>query len=324
MTKDAPRVIIMNNDYTALEHRLRKAVPEAEVAALTRYEDTAEVLAEFRPDAVFSVKFDGSQNFPKEALLGPDAPPWVSVGGSGCDHLGQWDPARTTVTNAAGVAAHMMAEYAFGCALHFSLDIDGLARDKAARHWDGARVMTPLKGKTLLIVGLGQTGQAVSARAQAFGMHVIGTRARPKDMDNVDEVHGSDALPKLWARADMIVVSVPLLPATRGMIGAADFAAMKPSAILIDVSRGGVIDSEALLEALQSGRIRGAGLDVFAEEPLPQDSPFWALDNIILSPHSSGVSEGWDINSFDMFIENLRRWQRDEPLHNIVDPARGY
>ena len=324
MTKDAPKVIIMNDTAGPMTARLRQAVPEAEVAELTRYEDTERMLAEFRPDVVYSIKFAGNEGFPTDLLMGPEGPGWVSVGGSGCDHLGRWDAEQTVVTNSAGVAAHMMAEYAFGCALHFSLDIEGLARDKAERHWRGSRLMTSLKGKTLLIVGLGQTGQAVAKRAQAFGMHVIGTRARPEPMDNLDEVHAADELPKLWGRADMIVVSVPLLPSTRGLIGAEDFAAMKSSAVLVDVSRGGVIDSDALLEALQARRIAGAGLDVFAEEPLPEESPFWDLDNIILSPHSSGVYEGWDLNSFDMFIENLKRWQRGEGLRNVVDPGRGY
>ena len=324
MTKDAPRVIIMNDTAGPMVARLREALPEAEVAEVTRYEETEALLAEFRPDVVYSIKFAGNEGFPVEALFGPEGPGWISVGGSGCDHLGTWDAGRVTVTNSAGVAAHMMAEYAFGCALHFSLDIEGLARDKANRHWRGSRMMTSLKGKTLLIVGLGQTGQAVAARAQAFGMHVIGTRARPEPMEHLDEVHAADELPKLWGRADMIVVAVPLLPSTRGMIGAEDFAAMKRSAVLVDVSRGGVIDGAALLEALQEGRIAGAGLDVFAEEPLPEESPFWDLDNIILSPHSSGVYEGWDLNSFDMFVENLKRWQRGEGLRNVVDPGRGY
>ena len=324
MSRDAPRVIIMNDAAGPMAARLREAVPEAEVAVVSRYEETEAVLAEFQPDVVYSIKFAGNEGFPVEALFGPEGPEWVSVGGSGCDHLGTWDAGRVTVTNSAGVAAHMMAEYAFGCALHFSLDIAGLARDKAARRWDRARMMAPLKGRTLLIVGLGQTGQAVAARGQALGMHVIGTRARPEPMDNLDEVHPADDLPGLWGRADMIVVAVPLLPSTRGMIGAEDFAAMKRSAVLVDVSRGGVIDGAALLEALQEGRIAGAGLDVFAEEPLPEESPFWDLDNIILSPHSSGVYEGWDLNSFDMFIENLKRWQKGETLKNIVDPGRGY
>ena len=324
MSRDAPRVIIMNDAAGPMAARLREAVPEAEVAVVSRYEETEAVLAEFQPDVVYSIKFAGNEGFPVEALFGPEGPEWVSVGGSGCDHLGTWDAGRVTVTNSAGVAAHMMAEYAFGCALHFSLDFAGLAKDKASRRWDRARMMAPLKGRTLLIVGLGQTGQAVAARGQALGMHVIGTRARPEPMEHLDEVHAADDLPGLWGRADMIVVAVPLLPSTRGMIGAADFAAMKRSAVLVDVSRGGVIDGEALLEALQEGRIAGAGLDVFAEEPLPEESAFWDLDNIILSPHASGVYEGWELNSFDMFIENLKRWQKGEALRNVVDPARGY
>lgn len=324
MSRDAPRVILHNDVTGPIAARLRQAMPEAAIAECNDYDSLAPMLAEFAPDAVFSVKFGGNQGFPTAALTGPGGPGWISVGGSGCDHLGRWEASRTTVTNSAGVAAHMMAEFALGGMLHFTLDIPGLARDKAARHWEPARLMTPLRGKTLLIVGLGQTGRAVAARARTFGMHVIGTRARPAPMENVDEVHPAAALPSLWPRADAIVVSVPLLPATRGLIGERDFAAMKRSALLVDVSRGGVIDGAALLAALQSGRIAGAALDVFETEPLPEDSPFWALDNLILSPHASGVYEGWDMDSFEMFLENLARWRRGEPLKNVVDPDRGY
>lgn len=324
MSRDAPRVILHNDVTGPMAERLRQAIPEAVVAECNDYESMAPMVAEFSPDAVYSIKFGGNPGFPTPALMGPEGPGWISVGGSGCDHLGRWDASRTTVTNSAGVAAHMMAEYAFGGLLHFTLDLPGLARDRAVRHWNPARLMTPLKGKTLLIIGLGQTGQAVAARARAFGMHVIGTRARPVPTENVDEVHAASDLAQLWPRADAIVVSVPLLPATRGLIGETDFAAMKPSALLVDVSRGGVIDGAALLEALRTRRIAGAVLDVFETEPLPEDSPFWALDNIILSPHASGVYDGWDMASFEMFLENLARWRRGEPLKNVVDPDRGY
>ena len=217
----------------------------------------------------------------------------------------------------------MMAEYVFGGFLHFTLDIPGLQTDKAARVWN-ARTVTPLAGTTLLIVGLGHTGRAVAARAKAFGMEVLGTRARRQAMDHIDEVHAADELPTLLPRADFIVISTPLIPATRGLIGAEEIAAMKLGVILADVSRGGVVDQSALHTALKAGHIAGAALDVFETEPLPDASPLWELANVIISPHCSSVYADWEKASFDLFLQNLGRWMRGEDLINIVDPARGY
>jgi hypothetical protein len=179
-----------------------------------------------------------------------------------------------TVTNAAGVAAGMMAEYVLGGFLHFTLDMPGLQKDKAAKHWDTTRLVRPLAGQTLLIVGLGQTGQALAARAKALGMTVIGTRARPQAMENVDEVAAASDLHALLPRAGFVAVCTPLTPATRGLIGAAEFSRMQPGAILADVSRGGVVDGDAAAgEALRNGPLAAAVLDVFETEPLPADEP---------------------------------------------------
>ena len=323
MSKDAPKVLIHNDKPERYVAALKDAVPEAEVIAHDSYEGMEEVLKETQPDAMYSIRFGGTYGFPTEAVLGPYGPEWISVGGSGCDHLGHWDTSRTTVTNSAGVASEMMSEFAFGCALHFTLNVPQFQADKANRTWK-YRYMVPLRGKTLLVVGLGHTGQAVAAKGKAFGMTVLGTRARPTEMENVDEVHPATALPDLWPRADMIVVSVPLLDSTKGLISAPDFAAMKDSAILIDVSRGGVIVGDDLLTALHTGQIAAAGLDVFELEPLPEDSPFWDAPNAIISPHSSAIFSGWGMVSFEMFLDNLKRWQAGEPLNNVVNPARGY
>ncbi|HUR42895.1 MAG TPA: NAD(P)-dependent oxidoreductase, partial [Aestuariivirga sp.] len=160
--------------------------------------------------------------------------------------------------------------------------------------------------------------------AQAMGMTTLGVRARPKLTDHFDEIHGMDALPNLWPRANFIVCCVPLLESTRKLIGKPAFAAMKPGAVLIDVSRGGVVDEGALVDALQSGKLRGAALDVFTTEPLPRDHVLWGLQNVIITPHCSSVYDGWEMKSLAMFSENLHRYRRGEALENIVDPARGY
>jgi len=233
-------------------------------------------------------------------------------------------PARITVKNAAGVAADMMAEYVMGGLLHFTLDVPGLRRDKAARMWRAERMMRPLAGQTLLVVGLGHTGRAVAARAKTFGMTVLGTRTRPQHTEHVDEVHASGDLAKLLPRADFIAVATPLIPATRGLIGREEIAAMKPGVILADVSRGGVVDQAALRGALHTGHVAGAALDVFETEPLPEASPLWSLDNVLISQHCSAVHADWEKASFDLFLRNLGRWMHGEDLFNIVDPARGY
>jgi phosphoglycerate dehydrogenase-like enzyme len=227
------------------------------------------------------------------------------------------------VTNAAGVAAGMLSEYALGAMLSFSLDLRGFERRQQARLWGGGRV-EPIEGKTVLIIGLGKTGTAVANRAQAMGMRTLGIRARPKPMPCLDEVHGPEALLSLLRRADFIVCCVPLLPSTRGLLDKAAFAAMKSSAVIVDISRGGVVDEAALLQALDGKRIKGATLDVFATEPLPADHPLWSYDNVAITPHCAAVHEGWDVKSVRMFADNLKRYRSGEPLENVVNPERGY
>ena len=320
---DLPRILLHNSDTTEMVDALRKDHPHADVQECNSYAALPAVAERFRPDVVYSVRFDGTPGFPRDALFGANGPRWVANGGVGTDHFGQWDPARTIVTNAAGVAAGMMAEYMMGGFLHFTLDVPGFQRDKTARAWK-PRNLTPLAGKTLLILGLGQTGRALAKRAKAFDMMVLGTRARPQAMADVDEVHAAEALLEVLPRADFIAVATPLTDATRGMIGKAEIAAMKPGVILADVSRGGVVDQAALRDALEADHVGGAVLDVFETEPLPRDSAFWTLDNVLLTPHCSSVYEGWEAASFRLFLTNLDRWVRGEELMNIVDPTRGY
>ena len=316
--------VLLHNDATARHaNRLRSAFPHCDVAECTTYENLPDMIREFRPDVVFTIRFAGTQGFPRESLLAPGGPRWIANGGVGTDHFGRWDPACTTITNAAGVAADMMAEYVLGGFLHFTLDIEGLRQDKAGRVWRTRR-MAPLRGKTLLIVGLGHTGRALAKKAKVFGMHVIGLRSRPQSAEWADIVGGPDDLRDFLEDADCIAVCAPLTPATRGMLGRAEIAAMAPGVLLADVSRGGIVDQAALAEALVSGHVAGAALDVFETEPLPADSLLWGIENLIISPHCSSVYDGWEDASFDLFLDNLDRWSAGSPLRNVVDPERGY
>lgn len=318
-----PSVILHTDRPAAALAVLRETHPDLTVHGCDSYAALPELIGRVAAEVVYSVRFDGTPRYPRQALVESPTVKWVSVGGSGTDHLGHWNPERLTVTNAAGVAAGMLAEYVLGAMLSFSLDLRGFERRQQARVWGGGRV-EPIEGKTVLIIGLGKTGTAVASRAQAMGMRTLGIRARPKPMPCLDEVHGPDALLPLLGRADFIVCCVPLLSSTRGLLGTAAFAVMKRSAVLIDISRGGVVDEAALLAALDGKQIKGAALDVFATEPLPADHPLWGRDNVAITPHCAAVYDGWDIKSVRMFADNLKRYRSGAPLENVVSPERGY
>ncbi|MCX7303720.1 MAG: D-2-hydroxyacid dehydrogenase [Hyphomicrobiales bacterium] len=316
--------VILHTDRPAVALAvLQETHPDLAVHCCDSYVGLPELIGRVAAEVVYSVRFDGTPRYPRQALVESATVKWVSVGGSGTDHLGHWNPAHVTVTNAAGVAAGMLAEYALGAMLSFSLDLRGFERRQLARQWGGSRV-EPIEGKTVLIIGLGKTGAAVARRAQAMGMCTLGIRARPKPTPCLDEVHGPEALLTLIGRADFIVCCVPLLAATRGLLGTAAFAAMKPSAVLVDISRGGVVEEAALLGALDEKRIKGAALDVFATEPLPADHPLWGHDNVAITPHCAAVYEGWDVKAVRMFADNLKRYRSASPLENVVNPERGY
>ncbi len=320
---DKPIVLLHTDKPGEAGEELQRVHADLEIHTCDSYSELPGLLTETAAEVVYSVRFDGTPGFPRQALIDGAALKWVSVGGSGTDHLHPWNPEKLTVTNAAGVAARMMAEYVLGAMLHFSLGLDRLRQAQQDHRWVSG-VVAPLEGRTILILGLGHTGKAVAGLGKAMRMHTIGVRARPEETPHVDEVYGMPALQDLWGKADYVVSCVPLLDSTRNMINARSFAAMKETAVIIDVSRGGVIGEAALIDALDAGNIRGAALDVFDTEPLPSEHPLWSYQNVIITPHCSSVYDGWDLKSVAMFAENLRRYRRGERLSNIVNPQRGY
>lgn len=312
--------VLVHNDQTALPLEiLRAAHPGVTFDPCETYDGLPGALDVYQPEIVYSIRFAGTPAFPREALLNCPSVKWIAVGGSGTDHLTPWDPARMTVTNGAGVAADMMAEYAIGAMLHFTLNLDRFDADRRARRWTAGQV-TPLAGRRILIVGMGATGQATARRAKALGLHVTGVRASGKSAPDCDEIITPNALQAHLGSADILMLSVPLTDATRGLIGAEALATLPQGAILIDVSRGGIVAAPALIEALSSGHLRGAALDVFETEPLPATSPLWSFDNVILTPHCSSVYPGWPRASVEMFSENLSRYVAGQPLEKIVTP----
>jgi phosphoglycerate dehydrogenase-like enzyme len=222
------------------------------------------------------------------------------------------------LASAAGANANAVAEHAVGLLLGVTRRLFLARDDQHAKHWSGMKGdfairEDELAGKTAIVVGTGRIGAKLIRLLKAFDMHVIGVRQNPASgAAGADEVHATAALPSLLPRADAVILVCPLTEATRGLIGAAALAAMKPTAILVNCARGPVVDEAALIAALTDGRIRAAGLDVFATEPLPEDSPLWTLPNSFVTPHTGGETCAYETNVLDLMMENIARLQRGE------------
>jgi phosphoglycerate dehydrogenase-like enzyme len=236
-----------------------------------------------------------------------------------------------TLTNAREVHAPVVAEHVMALLLALAKRIPDCA-NLQRRHiwgqqalWEQQPRPREIAGDTLGIVGLGSIGREVARRAKAFGMRVIGTRERPqKPADRVDTIYGPKELPKLLAEADFVVLAAPITSNTKKLIDAAALAHMKPSAYLINVGRGALVDERALAEALRSRRIAGAAVDVFDKEPLPVESELWDVPNLLITPHSAGLTEKlWD-RHYLLIKENVRRYVAGETLLQIVDKQKGY
>jgi phosphoglycerate dehydrogenase-like enzyme len=230
------------------------------------------------------------------------------------------------LTNSSGVYSRSLGEFVATGVLFFAKDLHRMQRNQAAGRWEQFDV-EEAHGRTMGIVGYGDIGRASARLAKALGMRVIALRRRPEKSQGdelVDEALGTERLHELMARSDYVVVAAPLTPDTRGLVDAAAIAAMKPTGVMINVGRGAIIDEPALIEALRHRRIRGAALDVFAQEPLPDGHPMYGLDNLLLSPHCADHTETWIDDAMVFFTENLERFLRDELLRNVVEKRLGY
>jgi phosphoglycerate dehydrogenase-like enzyme len=230
------------------------------------------------------------------------------------------------LTNARGIFAESLGEFVIAAALFFAKDFARMRRSQAAGKWDQFDVEV-LYRQSIAIVGYGEIGRAIARRAKAMGMKVYATRRRPELLKGdplVDEAFSPDARVEMIAKADYVAAAAALTPQTRGLIGEKEIGAMKPTAVIMNVGRGPVIDEAALVRALKENRIRGAALDVFDREPLPADHPFWKMDQVLLSPHCADHTEGWLNDAMEFFIANFHRFAKGEPLQNIVDKKAGY
>ncbi len=314
--------------------RLRSLSPDLEIVDV-RGDAAFDVATLADPDVEILV----SRRAPADLAKVPSLR-WLQVSSAGVDHMAADAPWRSglPVTNAKGVYAVPIGEYVSGMVLRVHQPAAIWSADQAAHRWPEGDLplVSIVRDRTAVIVGYGSIGREVARQLAALGMHIVAVKPRPDvladdsyrvpgtgdpDGSVPDRIVGDDGLLGAVGDADVLVLTLPLTDASRGMIDGRVLAAMRPTAWLINVSRGALVDEPALLEALRAGRLAGAVLDVFVEEPLPAGSPWWDAPNVIVTPHASGHT----LRFFDdLLIENIRRYLAREPLLNRVDPERGY
>jgi phosphoglycerate dehydrogenase-like enzyme len=296
-----------------------------EAIADVRYVD-GESLADSLPGAEVLFVWDFRSAALREAWAAADALRWVHVAGAGVDRVLFPDLVESpiVVTNSRGVFDRPMAEYVLALILAFAKDIPAAVRFQQAEEW-AYRETDDIAGKRAVIVGTGSIGREIARLLRAVGVSVHGVGRTPRDKDpDFGAVSASAELTGVVVDADYVVVVAPLTDQTEGLIDAAVFEAMPSTSRLINVGRGALVDQAALVDALESGQIAGAGLDVFTKEPLPPGDPLWRHPGVIVSAHMSGDSVGWDDRIIDLFATNLTRWVAGEPLRNVVDKHLGF
>ena len=255
---------------------------------------------------------------------------WIHQRGAGIDRIAtpRLVASGLLLTNGSGNHAPNIAEHVLGLMLAFARQLPALVRQQRERRWKppAAKSLFELSGQTLVVVGFGAIGSALAQRARAFGMMVIGVRrsAAPAGHDDADRVVSMTDLDAVLAEADHVAIAAPLTAETRNLFSTARFAAMKPGGYLYNVGRGAIVDHDAMLVALRSGRLAGAGLDVTEPEPLPAGSPLWEEPNVVITAHSSGLTPRSFARYQALLLENMRRYAQGEPLLNVVDVRRGY
>jgi phosphoglycerate dehydrogenase-like enzyme len=250
---------------------------------------------------------------------------WIHSASAGVDRLLFPELVRSDIvlTSSRNIFDRAMAEYTIGLMLAAAKDFTTTISRQAAHEWE-ARETESLFGKTLVVVGVGPIGRETARLARAFGMRLIGVGRTARDDSDFGPIVASTDLASVLPQADYLLLIAPRTPMTEGLIGRDAIALLKPSARVINVGRGSIIDQEELRRALAEGRIAGAALDVFEKEPLPKDDPLWDTPHLLVSPHMAGDYAGWRRAGAELFTENLRRWIAREPLLNVVDKTLGY
>ncbi|HWE51177.1 MAG TPA: D-2-hydroxyacid dehydrogenase [Bryobacteraceae bacterium] len=321
---DKITLVVLGDPAEPVFRKLQALAPEVEI----KIGRTAESLLPELADARVLFHWLGGKDQVRQVLSLAPRLEWIHARYAGLDNLLSPELIESPVplSNGSGVFSQSLGEFVILGALYFAKDVPRLLRSKEAHRWEIFDVHE-LSRQTLGIVGHGDIGRAIAWRAKALGMRVLALRRNPAPRagdEHVDRVYANGEIHAMLPECDYVVVAAPLTPHTKGMMGAREFASMKPDAIVMNVGRGPVINEAAMIEALRAKQIRGAALDVFEVEPLPPESPLWSMENVLISPHTADHTKTWIEDAMDFFLAQFASWRAGEPLQNIVDKRAGY
>jgi phosphoglycerate dehydrogenase-like enzyme len=315
---------------------IRAAVPDWEVTVVdAATSGTGDGVHRASPAAMAAVRAGAEVymgfGIPAELLQGTSLA-WVHSGAAGVRGSLTPEMRRSDVvfTNSAGIHGPPVAETVMGYLLHFARGLDHAVRSQHEGRWDKTAFdaedapVRELGASTVGVVGLGGIGREVAWRARALGARVVGTRRRPEPVEGVELLRGAAGLDRLLSESHYVVLTVPETDETAGLMDGEALARMRPDAVLVNVSRGGLVDEDALVAALASGRLRGAALDAFSAEPLPEGHPLWRAPRVLITPHTSAYTHRFWEREVELLLDNLRRYRAGSPLRNVVDKAAGY
>ena len=291
--------------------------------------NSAEALEKAAPHAEVMLNWSGTLALIRETFLKCRGLRWIQSRSVGLERtlFPELISSDVTLTNGRGVFSPSLGEFALAAILYFAKDLRRMIRNQQRGLWEPFDV-TLVSGQTAGIVGYGDIGRAVAARARSVGMNVLALRRQVPTTNEpdplVDRLYGSQQRIEMIARCDYLIVAAPLNDETRGLIGEAEFSAMKQTAVVINLGRGPVIEEGAMIKALTEHRIKGAALDVFDEEPLPPGHAFYKMENVLLSPHCADHTSDWLDNAMRFFLVQFARFLRGEPLLNVVNKKLGY
>lgn len=252
---------------------------------------------------------------------------WVQNWGAGVDGmpLAEMSAQGIVLTNASGVHAFPISETILAMMLAFSRKLHLSIRHQIRNAWKSTGELDEIHGKTMGVIGVGAIGEETARLGKAFGMKVLGVRRSGEPSPYVDRMFDNHGLDEVLQLSDYVIVTLPLTPETHHLFGSREFALMKSSAYFINIGRGGTTETGALLDALREGQIAGAGLDVFEQEPLPETSPLWEMDNVIITPHNSGSTVNYDDRAMEIFLTNLKAYfHSGQPSRNLVNFEKQY
>jgi phosphoglycerate dehydrogenase-like enzyme len=309
-----PTVVMICSDADKLPPEFATLREVARVVAV----DNEEALRAAKRDADVAFVWDFRSDLLKK--VGADGLAWVHTNSIGLEPV--LTPAvlngDVVATNTRGVFEPPMAEWVLAALLFFAKDFRHTIELQRAATWDH-RMAGAIKGRRVVLLGPGGVGREIAVMLRAVGMSVEIVGRSDRTDPELGRIYGNDKLDELLGGVDDVVIALPLTAATRGIIDAQRIARMPRGTRIVNVGRGSLVDEQALLEALRSGQIGAAALDVFETEPLPRDHPFWAMENVLVSSHMSGNVFGWHGQSMGLFIANLHRWTSNQPLHDVVD-----